>query len=125
MKTTELTFEDLRETLTGPSRSMRWHIIPWTDCPECGDAIASPARSLKEMKADDWQSIHLDDDDDEDALGVYDGDPAVCTACRRVWFWSVDEDDAWINDQREGDEDVPMVTVETVVCIVAEAVVTP
>jgi hypothetical protein len=108
----ELTYEQIRDTLTGPSRSMRWYIIPWTGCPECGDAVASPAMPLSEM--------HPDDPPEDDGLGVYEDDPAVCTACRRVWSWIVDED-AWINDQREPGEDVPRVEQEAMGRILEEA----
>jgi len=91
------TVATIRAMLTGPSRRMTWHVIPWADCPECGDAIVSPA-----MLDTEWPE---DERPEQEGLCVYDSDPCICVACRRVWSWSVD-DHAW---KRGPGEDVPMV----------------
>jgi len=67
---------------------LQWLNDPWwwvetEDCPECGDVLISPGR----------QGWH------------YDGDPAVCCDCRRVWWWTVDDGEAYILDRRDHDED--------------------
>jgi hypothetical protein len=95
---TTLTIEALRASMLRCLRSSPLSWVGYEDCPECGDSLLTVI---------------------EDGC-VFDGEPAVCCSCRRVWSWSVDEYDAWINDQREPDEDVPKVTPGTLAAILAQ-----
>jgi|GEM_PF-2870792 hypothetical protein len=95
----EITYEALRASMLRCQRRLPFRWAAHEQCPECGDDLLTVL----------------------DCGGVTDGEPAVCCDCRRVWCWSADEGGAWINDQRDHDEEQPFVTIAALARIRAEA----
>ena len=101
---TELTYGALRTSMIKCMRGLPFRWCTYDECPECGSCLFSVIEHG----------------------GVTDGEPAVCCSCRRVWNWSVDDSDesdvrAYINDQRDHDEEQDFVTVEALATIRTEA----